>query len=215
MQHVCHEPLLMVSVVVADSLKPRIFRSAGEFRRWLERNHETSGELWIGYYKQGSGRTSMTYAEAVEEALCFGWIDGQIRRISEDVYANRYTPRRPGSSWSAVNVTKADKLKAVGRMRPAGLRAFDQRDRGRDGSYSYERSPAELPAEWLVRMRRDADARAYWQVETPSYRRTASHWVMSAKRPETRERRFTALLADSAAQRRVKPFRVERSARDQ
>jgi uncharacterized protein YdeI (YjbR/CyaY-like superfamily) len=184
-----------------------IFASPADFRAWLEANHDTSGELWVGYYRRGSGKSSMTYAQAVEEALCYGWIDGVARRVSDEVYANRFTPRRRGSNWSAINIARVGELTAAGRMHPAGLRAFVERDRRRDASYSYEQAPVELPAEWIERFRANPAAWSYWQSETPSYRRTACHWVASAKRPETRERRLVTLIADSAAGSRVKPLR--------
>jgi len=184
----------------------RIFASAAEFRGWLEANHDTATELWMGYYRKGVPKTSMTYAEAVDEALCFGWIDGQTKRIDDEVTAQRFTPRRRTSNWSAINIAKVARLTAEGRMHPAGTRAFEERDRCRDATYSYERPPQELAPEWLARFEADAAAWSYWQAETPSYRRTAVHWVVSAKRPETRERRFATLVADSAAGRRVKPF---------
>jgi uncharacterized protein YdeI (YjbR/CyaY-like superfamily) len=189
----------------------RVFSGQDEFRRWLEENHDRTSELWVGYYRKAVPKTSMTYAEAVEEALCFGWIDGVGRRIDDEVYANRFTPRRETSSWSAVNIARVGVLTAAGRMHPAGLRAFEQRDRRKDASYSYERPRVELPADWLDRFATDRAAWDYWQSESAYYRRAASHWVVSAKRPETRERRFATLLADSAAGRRVKPFRVEGS----
>jgi uncharacterized protein YdeI (YjbR/CyaY-like superfamily) len=186
---------------MAGTPAARIFATAADFRRWLEANHDSASELCVGYYKRHSGRSSMIYAEAVEEALCFGWIDGLVRRIDDDVYANRYTPRRPGSSWSAANIARVAELTDAGRMHQAGLRAFEERDRSKDAGYSYEVAPAELPPGWQRRLQADAAAWAYWQSETPSYRRTATHWVVSAKRPETRERRFDTLLADSASGR--------------
>ena len=188
----------------------RIFPTAADFRRWLEEHHDTASELWIGYYKKGVPKTSMTYAEAVEEALCFGWIDGQARRIDDEVTSQRFTPRRRTSSWSAINIAKIGELTAAGRMHPAGVRAFEERDRRKDAIYSYERPPQELPPDWLERFEADADAWAHWQSETPSYRRTVTHWVLSAKRPETRERRFAILIADSAAGRRIGPMLVTR-----
>jgi uncharacterized protein YdeI (YjbR/CyaY-like superfamily) len=190
----------------------RIFPSAGDFRAWLERNHDRATELWIGYYKKGVAKASMTYLEAVEEALCFGWIDGQARRISEEVAGQRFTPRRRGSGWSAINIARMAELEAAGRVHPSGRRAFEERDRRKDASYSYERPPQSLPDDWRARFESDANAWSYWQSETPSYRRTATHWVLSAKRPETRDRRFSTLIAESAAGRRVKPFLVERRA---
>ena len=188
----------------------RIFPTAADFRRWLEEHHDTASELWIGYYKKGVPKTSMTYAEAVEEALCFGWIDGQARRIDDEVTSQRFTPRRRTSSWSAINIAKIGELTAAGRMHPAGVRAFEERDRRKDAIYSYERAPQEFPPAWLERFEADTDAWAYWQSETPSYRRTVTHWVLSAKRPETQERRFAILIADSAAGRRIGPMLVTR-----
>jgi uncharacterized protein YdeI (YjbR/CyaY-like superfamily) len=185
----------------------RVFPSAAEFRAWLESNHDTASELFVGYYRKGVPKTAMTYAESVEEALCFGWIDGITRRIDDEVTCTRFTPRRRTSSWSTINIARVAELKAAGRMHPAGIRAFEQRDRRRDASYSYERPPLELPPEWLARL----EATPHWQSETPSFRRQAVYWVMSAKRPETRERRFATLLADAAAGRRPKPFIVERA----
>ena len=189
-----------------DLPEVRIFATAADFRAWLEENHATASELWIGYYKKGVPKTSMTYAEAVDEALCFGWIDGQARRISDEVAGQRFSPRRSTSSWSAINIAKMAELEASGRLHPAGRRAFEERDRRKDASYSYESPPRELPPDWLARLEADADAWTYWQHETPSYRRTATHWVLSAKRPETRERRLATLIGDSAAGRRVKQF---------
>ena len=189
-----------------DLPEVRIFATAADFRAWLEENHATASELWIGYYKKGVPKTSMTYAEAVDEALCFGWIDGQARRISDEVAGQRFSPRRSTSSWSAINIAKMAELEASGRLHPAGRRAFEERDRLKDASYSYESPPRELPPDWLARLEADADAWTYWQHETPSYRRTATHWVLSAKRPETRERRLATLIGDSAAGRRVKQF---------
>jgi len=183
-----------------------VFADAAQFRAWLAENHDSARELWVGYYKKGVPKTSITYPEAVEEALCFGWIDGLGRRIDDEVHANRYTPRRRTSSWSAVNIAKVAELKAAGRMHPAGLRAFEERDRRKDGSYSYERATQELPPGSEARLRATPGAWEYWQSRTPSYRRTATHWVLSAKREETRERRLATLVEDCAAGRPIKPL---------
>lgn len=180
-----------------------MFETPAELRAWFEANHETAGEAFIGYYRKGVDKPSTTWAQAVEEALCFGWIDGITFRVDDEVTANRFTPRRQGSSWSAVNIAKVAELRSAGRMHPGGIRAYQERDRSKDASYSYERPEATLPAAWLHRFEADAGAWAYWQAETPSYRRTVMHWVMSAKRPETRERRFAVLVTDSAAGRRI------------
>jgi uncharacterized protein YdeI (YjbR/CyaY-like superfamily) len=182
------------------------FSSPADFRRWLEENHATARELWLGFYKKGARRAGLSYAEAVDEALCYGWIDGLTRRRDEEAYVQRFTPRRPGSNWSMVNIAKVEELRRDGRMRPAGIAAYEQRDPRRDGVYSYERRAA-LPAELEARLRADEAAWAYWQAETPSYRRGAVGWVLEAKREQTRERRLAELIADSAGGRRIKPYR--------
>jgi len=190
----------------------RIFAEPADFRGWLAANHDAATHLWVGYYKKGVSKRSMSYPHSVDEALCFGWIDGITRRIDDEVYAIRFTPRRKGSSWSAINIAKVAELKSAGRMHAAGLRTFEQRDRRRDASYSHERPPAELPGEMIARLKAEAPAWERWQAEQPSFRRLAAHWVTSAKRAETRERRFEQLLAASRAGTRPKPFIVERSA---
>ena len=190
-----------------------VFPGPADFRRWLERNHASADALFVGYYKKGVPKRAMTYPEAVEEALCCGWIDGITYRIDDELTATRFTPRRKGSSWSAINIAKVAELRVAGRMHPAGLQAFEERDRRKDASYSYERPPLELEPEMLARLQADQRAWSHWQAEQPSYRRTASYWIMSAKRPETRERRFTELLEVSQAGRRPKAFIVERTNR--
>jgi uncharacterized protein YdeI (YjbR/CyaY-like superfamily) len=191
----------------------RTFRSATDFRAWLDANHATAQSLFIGYYRKGASKVAMTYPEAVEEALCYGWIDGITYRIDDELTATRFTPRRPTSNWSAINIARVAELTAAGRMHPAGLRAFETRDRRRDGTYSYERQPAELPEEMATRLAADAAAHAAWEAEQPSFRRGAAHWVASAKRLETRERRFGELLDALRAGTRPRPFLVERDAR--
>ena len=186
----------------------QIFPTAADFRTWLEASHDTATELLVGYYKKGVPKTSMTYAQSVDEALCFGWIDGLTRRIDDEVYTIRFTPRRKTSNWSAINIAKVAELTAAGRMRPAGVRAFEERDRRKDASYSYGRPVQELPSDMLDRLKAEEAAWAYWQSRTPSFRRQTTHWVVSAKRPETRERRFTALLTDAAAGRDPQPLLV-------
>jgi uncharacterized protein YdeI (YjbR/CyaY-like superfamily) len=192
----------------------RFFSSADEFRAWLDEHHGTAAHLWVGYYKKGVPKVAMTYVQAVEEALCFGWIDGITYRMDAEVTATRFTPRRRTSGWSASNIARVAELTAAGRMRPAGLRAFEERDRRKDAGYSYENAATELPDEWIRRLKANPAAWDHWQGEPPSYRRTATYWVMSAKRPETRTRRFGTLLAEAAAGRRPRPFLVERSARN-
>lgn len=158
-------------------------------------------------------KQSMTYAQAVEEALCFGWIDGLTRRIDDEITSNRYTPRRKGSSWSAINIAKMAELKAAGRLHPAGVRAFEGRDRRKDAIYSYERPPAEMPPDMLSRLKADTKAWAFWEGEQPSFRKGVAHWVTSGKRPETNERRFAELLETAHDGTRPKGFIVERQDR--
>ena len=191
----------------------RIFRRAADFRAWLDRHHDTEQALFIGYYKKGVAKSAMTYAEGVEEALCYGWIDGITYRIDDELTATRFTPRRATSSWSAVNIAKMAELAAAGRLHAAGRRAFEERDRRKDASYSYERPARALEPAMLARFRADAVAWARWQGEQQSFRRTASYWIMSAKRAETRERRFGELLDASRLGRRPKAFIVERADR--
>ena len=184
--------------------------SPAELRDWFDAHHETADELWLGYWKKGTGRASVTWTQAVDEALCVGWIDGVLQRIDHERHAQRFTPRRKGSNWSAINVAKVEKLTAEGRMRPAGMRAFEARTRERTGVYSYEREVEPLTDAELARFRSNAAAWADWERRSPSYRRGATAWVTSAKQAATRERRLATLIEDSSAGRLIKPMRVAR-----
>ena len=181
-----------------------VFPNAAALRAWLEAHHATESEAWFGYYRRAAGMTSVTYAEAVDEALCFGWIDGITYRIDDEVTANRFTPRRKGSSWSAVNIAKVERLKAAGLMSPAGLEAYEARDRSAELRYAYENRPADLPKAMLDRLRAEPAAAAHWDAQTPGYRRTAAFWVTSAKQEATRQRRLETLIRDSVAGRPIK-----------
>ncbi len=188
-------------------MKPTFFPSPAELRAWLEEHHETKRELLVGYYKTKTKKPSITWPQSVDEALCFGWIDGVRRSLGEEAYTIRFTPRRPTSIWSAINVARVAELTKLGRMRPAGLRAFAARTPERTGVYSFERSAAAVlsPAEEKV-LRANRKARAFFESQAPWYRRTAIHWVISVKRDETRARRFAQLLADSAAGKTIPPL---------
>ena len=185
----------------------RVFASSDDFRAWLEANHDSATELWVGYYKKGVPKTSMTYKQAVDEALCFGWIDGIGRRIDDEVHANRFTPRTKRSTWSAVNVARMGELIAAGRAHPAGIRAFEARTANNTGIYSYENRPGDLPDAYLAQLRANQAAWTWWQSQRPGYRRTATWWVVSAKQEATRQRRLAELIEDSAAGRAIKPLR--------
>lgn len=183
------------------------FSTAGGFRRWLEQHHQSARELWVGFHKKGSGRPSLTWPESVDEALCFGWIDGVRKSVDEDSYAIRFTPRRRGSTWSAVNTRRAKELIREGRMRPAGLAAFTARDPTKSG-YSFEQRKAlELDPDAEARFKRNREAWSFFQSQPPGYRRTAIFVVMSAKKEETRARRLQMLIDDSAAGRRITALR--------
>ncbi|MEA2419792.1 MAG: hypothetical protein QOE60_1998 [Thermoleophilaceae bacterium] len=188
-------------------MKPVFFATPEQLGAWLEEHHETASELWVGFHKKGSGKPSVTWPEAVDQALRFGWIDGVRHGLDEESYTNRFTPRKPTSNWSAINVGKVEELKARGLMAPAGLRAYAARTPERTGVYSFERSaPAKLPAELEQRLRANPAAAEWFESRPPGYRRTAAHWVISAKREETRMRRMQQLIDCSAEGRTVPPL---------
>jgi uncharacterized protein YdeI (YjbR/CyaY-like superfamily) len=185
-------------------VKPTFFATPADFRAWLEENHERESELLVGFYKKATGRPSITWPEAVDEALCFGWIDGIRRSLGDESYMIRFTPRKPRSTWSAVNIARAKELIAEGRMRPAGVAAFEARSDERSAIYSYEqRHEARLAPDEEREFRANERAWEFFQAQPPSYRRTALWWVVSAKREETRARRLRTLVEDSANGRRL------------
>jgi len=184
------------------------FPTPADFRAWLAANHTTAAELWVGYYKKGSGRPSITWPESVDQALCFGWIDGVRKSLDGESYAIRFTPRRAGSTWSEVNTKRAFELIDQGLMQPAGLAAFAVRDEDKTAAqYSYEARRQPLDPAYEAEFRADAVAWDYWQVQPAHYRHGATHWVMSAKREETRRKRLATLVADSAAGRWIALYR--------
>jgi uncharacterized protein YdeI (YjbR/CyaY-like superfamily) len=184
-------------------LKPRYFRTPAEFRTWLEKNHAKASELWVGFCKKASGTPSITWPESVDEALCFGWIDGIRKRVDEISYKIRFTPRRRGSIWSAVNIKRARELRKRKRMRPAGLKAFEARVEYRSGIYSYEQRRPELPAPYAKLMKRSRKAWEFFQGQSPSYRKMAGWWIVSAKKEETRLMRLKKLIQLSAKKKRL------------
>ena len=179
------------------------FDGPAELRAWLDVNHGKASELWVGYWKKGSRQRGITYLESVDEALAFGWIDGLTRRIDDDRYATRFTPRRPKGNWSQANIQRVGELAAEGRMTEAGMRAFAARSARRPGEYEYETRPPDLPEPYAGRFRRHTAAWSFWSEQRPSYRRSMTWWVVSAKREETRLRRLEALISESAAGRIV------------
>lgn len=188
-------------------MKLTYFKTPTAFRAWLSRHHRRTKELHVGFYKRGSGKPSITWPEAVDEALCFGWIDGVRHRVDDLRYTIRFTPRKPSSNWSVVNLRRIRTLKRQGRMRPAGLALFDQRDRRKSGLYSFEqRRQIKLAPRFVRQLRASPKAWAYYKAQAPWYQRTAAFWVMSAKQEPTRERRFATLIAASARRRSISPL---------
>jgi uncharacterized protein YdeI (YjbR/CyaY-like superfamily) len=183
---------------------PIFFGSPEEFRAWLEEHHATATELLAGFHKKSTGRPTMTWTESVREALCFGWIDGIRRSLGDESYTIRFTPRKPRSNWSSLNVRHVEELIREGRMTPAGLAAYEARTPERTGVYAFEqRHAARLEPDQEERLRADPKAWEFFQAQPASYRQTAIYWVVSAKREETRARRLATLISDSAAGRRL------------
>jgi uncharacterized protein YdeI (YjbR/CyaY-like superfamily) len=183
--------------------QPLLFETADEWRQWLSENHDKATAVFVSFRKVGSGLPSMTYREALDGALAFGWIDGVRHSIDAKGYRTRFTPRRKGSHWSAVNVARVEELKRQGLMHPAGIAAFEARDPAQTARYSSERKDVRLADAYEARFRQNKKAWAYFDSQPISYRRPATWWVMSAKREETRERRLATLIRDSAAGRRI------------
>ena len=183
------------------------FATGDEFRAWLAAHHDSATELLVGFWKVGSGKPSMTWPESVDEALCFGWIDAVRRRRDDESYTIRFTRRRPGSIWSAVNVAKVEALVAAGRMTPAGLAAFEARREDRTAVYSHEQEALTLTADEEDRLRADPLAWQHFSAQPGSYRKAVVHWLHSAKREETRLRRLDQLVADSLAGQHVAHLR--------
>jgi uncharacterized protein YdeI (YjbR/CyaY-like superfamily) len=182
------------------------FATPARFRRWLEKHHATASMLWVGYYKKDSGKPSITWPESVDEALCFGWIDGLRKSIDACSYTLRFTPRKPRSVWSEINVRRAEALIAARRMRPAGLAAFEARRPNRSGIYSYEQRGEQLPEPYASALRKNRTAWRFFQAQTPSYRKACGWWVVSAKKEETRRARLAKLVDLSARGRPIPQF---------
>jgi uncharacterized protein YdeI (YjbR/CyaY-like superfamily) len=193
--------------MAAKSVKeplPQFFASPNAWRAWLDKNHAADQELWVGFYKRDSGRPSITWPEAVDGALCFGWIDGVRKNIDAVSYKIRFTPRKRRSIWSAINIKRARELSELGLMHAAGLAAFERRDGDRSAIYAYEqRQAATLPPEFEKQFRTNRKAWAFFQSQPPWYRRTSTYWVISAKKEETRLKRLATLIDCSARERNI------------
>jgi uncharacterized protein YdeI (YjbR/CyaY-like superfamily) len=191
----------------ADDDEVVYFETPEAWRRWLERHHARRTALWVGFRKRHTGLPSITWPESVDEALCYGWIDGVRKSIDGDSYKIRFSPRKAGSNWSAVNIARVAELTRLRRMRPAGLAAFERRSEARSRIYSYEqRKQLALDPAYVKKLRADAAAWADFQGRPPSYRTAVTHWVMSAKQAATRERRLAHLITACAAGRLIAPM---------
>lgn len=190
----------------ASSPKPKFFRTPAEFRVWLEKHHATENELWVGYYKKASGKGGMVYKEALDAALCFGWIDGVVKSVDAERYMQRYTPRKPTSHWSNVNVRRFGELDAAGLVSPAGRAAFERKTPERTGKASYEQPEAEFTRSQLRKLKANAKAWEFFQSQPPSYRKVVKHFVTRAKQESTRDRRLDLVIKHSAKGERIPQF---------
>jgi len=184
-------------------LKLKFFRTPRDFKTWLEKNHATATELWVGFYKKDSEKPSITWPESVDHALCFGWIDGVRKRIDEISYQIRFTPRRRGSIWSAINIKRAKELVRQKQMRPAGLKAFAARIENKSGIYSYEQRGTQLIEPYAKLLKKNKAALKFFEKQPPSYRKMIGWWILSAKKEETRMARLTKLISESAKGKRL------------
>lgn len=180
------------------------FATKSEFRTWLELNHAVAPELWVGFFKKGSGKPSITWPESVDQALCFGWIDGIRKSIDEVSYKIRFTPRKPRSVWSAVNIRRVEELTKLGLMRPTGLEAFARRTENRSGIYSYEQRTENFPEPYAQLFKKNKAAWKFFEAQPPSYRKVMGWWVVSAKTEETRLKRLSKLIEESGQGRRMR-----------
>ena len=181
---------------MSKSPRPVFFKTPQEFRAWLKKNHKTADEIIVGYYKKSSGKPTMTWQESVDEALCFGWIDGIRRKYGEDSYGNRFTPRRPGSNWSAININRVAELTKLKRMQPAGVAAFAKRTEAKSRVYTYEQQEL-LTLDKAIEKKFKANKKAwnFFQAQPPYYRKLMTRWLNSGKAEETRMRRLAKLVA--------------------
>ncbi len=176
-------------------MKPVYFKGQNEFRKWLEKNHNIEKELIVVYYKKETGKPSMTWSESVDQALCFGWIDGIRRNIDNESYSIRFTPRRPGSNWSRLNIQKVEELKKAGLMKPEGLKLFDNRREKTGDRYSYENLPDTLAPDIEEIFRKNRIAWEFWEKQAPSYKKVRIYWINSGKQQDTRLNRLKKLIS--------------------
>jgi uncharacterized protein YdeI (YjbR/CyaY-like superfamily) len=194
-------------------MKLKHMKSASEFRKWLAKNHASETELWVGFYKKETGKPSMTWPQSVDEALCYGWIDGMRKGVDDESYTIRFSPRTAQSTWSAINIRRAEELIEEGRMRAAGLKAFEARKENRSGIYSYEQRKERLDEPYQATLKRNKKAWEFYQATPASYRRAANWWVVSAKQEATRLKRLATLIELSAQGKRIPQFTRKQKAK--
>ena len=188
-------------------MKPVFFAKQADLRKWFEKNYKNESELLVGFYKVSSGKPSISWSESVDEAICFGWIDGIRKSIDDESYTIRFTPRKPNSNWSAVNIKKVEELKKLGLMKPEGIEAFNKRQDAKSAIYSYENEPVTLDQNFEKQFQSNKKAWAFFRSMPHSYRKVAINWVMTAKQEHTRINRMNTLINDSAAGLKIKPLR--------
>ena len=189
------------------TIAPTFFPTPADFRAWLKKNHNKESVLWVGYYKKATGKPSVTWEETVDEALCYGWIDGVRRAVDDESYVIRFTPRKPKGVWSRRNIERVEALKAGGRMRNAGLGAYAHKDVHPDSGYAVGDRPKALPKEMIAEFKKHPEAWAFYESQPSGYRKQTTAWATSAKREETRQRRLATLIDDSANGLRIKQLR--------
>ena len=189
---------------MTEKTAPLFFPTQSSFRKWLKKNHDKAKELLVGFYKVNSGKPSMTWSGSVDEAICFGWIDGVRRSIDVERYSIRFTPRKPGSIWSAINIQKVQDLSKKGMMHPAGMAAFAKREERKSAIYAYEKAPESFSDDFFQRFKSNKKAWQFFENMAPSYKRSAIHWVMNAKQERTKLKRLDELITDSESARKIK-----------
>lgn len=191
-------------------MKEIYFASSDEFRNWLQDNHDSATEIWVGFYKKKTKKVGISYKESVDEGLCFGWIDGIRKSVDDERWKIRYTPRTSTSIWSQVNLKRIKELIEMGRVEPSGMKAYEQRDEKLTNQYSFEQENAELSPEYEAQFRANEKAWQYFQDQRPSYQKQTIWWVVSAKKEETRQRRLETLIEDSENGEWIKSMRWSR-----
>jgi uncharacterized protein YdeI (YjbR/CyaY-like superfamily) len=190
--------------MMQNNSTPTFFSTKSAFRKWFEKNHHSAKELLVGFYKVGTKKPCITWSESVDEAICFGWIDGVRKSIDEESYCIRFTPRKPGSIWSDINIKKVEILSKQGLMHSSGLEAFSRRQENKSRIYSYEKEPSSLPKDFLKQFKANKKAWKYFQSMAPTYQKSCIHWIIDAKQEATKLKRLEELIRDSEAERKIK-----------